>query len=306
MRYSDEPYVEGEAGDDTLDETDAVSADDNAETTENGDDRPRRKRRRRGRGGRRDGRPGGARDEFAANAPEGEDAPADAVANEEFQDGEGSGGEDDDDETPSSGNEPRSEGDRKRRRRGRRGGRRRRTTEEGGVGAVVNEIEGVLEPVEVEVATADLDGVARQFPPAQLTQEPAPVAAPAATSAPASEDTSQPRRRSTVREKVSFSFGDQDASAIAARVDPRTGCVACSESSESSGIVGCAAQGRLVVAPFRQRRISRRMLFSHRRAVPGAGDPFFKALPSNRAGNASIGQRSDAVLRRCCAAITGL
>jgi ribonuclease E len=208
--YSDEPYIEGEAGDDTLDETEAASVDDNAETTENGDDRPRRKRRRRGRGGRRDGRPGEARDEFTTSAPEGEGAPADAVAGEEFQD-EGPGGEDDEDETPSSSNEPRSEGDRKRRRRGRRGGRRRRTIEEGGVGAVVNEIEGMLEPVEVEVATADLDGVSRQFPPAQLSQEPAPLAAPAVTPAPANEDASQPRRRSTVREKVSFSFGEQES-----------------------------------------------------------------------------------------------
>ena len=234
--YSDEPYVEGEVGDDTLDETEGASSDDNAETTENGDDRPRRKRRRRGRGGRRDGRPGEARDELAAGTtPEGDDAPGDAVANEEFQDGEGSGGEDDD-ETPSSGNETRAEGDRKRRRRGRRGGRRRRTTEEGAAGALVNEIEGVLEPVEVEVATADLDGVARQFPPAQLSQEPAPFAAPAATPAlanpaPANEDTSQPRRRSTVREKVSFSFGDQDSTPAQPAPTPEPAASPAQESS---------------------------------------------------------------------------
>lgn len=200
-QYADDSFAESETGEEAFDGAEA-SADENSEGAENGDGRPRRKRRRRGRG-----RRGEPRDELAASAPEGDDMPADEAAGEEFQDGEAPTGDDDEDAPVNGERDARPDGDRKRRRRGRRGGRRRRQTEEGGAGAIVSELEGVLEPVEVEVATADLDGVARQFPPAQLSQEPAPVPAPA----PATEEAAQPRRRSTVREKVSFSFGDQGA-----------------------------------------------------------------------------------------------
>lgn len=89
----------------------------------------------------------------------------------------------------------------RRRRRGRRGGRRRRHAEEGSVGAINDEMND-NEPVEAETAAADLDGPPAE--PAPLVSQPLP-----AEDAPAQQEAqaAQPKRRSTVREPVTFAFG---------------------------------------------------------------------------------------------------
>jgi ribonuclease E len=108
-----------------------------------------------------------------------------------------------------------SDGERRRRRRGRRGGRRRRREEEEGLAAsVADEIEGPIESAEAEHAVTDLDR-----PPLETTspEEPQPMqaavhhepivehaAAPEQISAEPEAAQDKSRRRSTVREKVSF------------------------------------------------------------------------------------------------------
>lgn len=207
--YSDNGYV-AESGDDSFEDSEAASGDDNGENAENGesgDDRPRRRRRRRGRGrGPRNGQDD-AREEIAAGATDGEDSLSEAAAGDESQAADNAEGDEDDDAPVNGGDDARGDGDRKRRRRGRRGGRRRRQNEEGGAGAIISELENSLEPVEVEVATADLDGVARQFPPEQFQREEPPAPAPA----PAAEEAAPSRRRSTVRESFSFSASEPAA-----------------------------------------------------------------------------------------------
>ena len=174
--------------------------------------RRKRRRRRRGRGEPREG--GAPRDDNEAVrvAPE-------AVEGVVADDSEGD--DDEGDEQPGvARGEQGPNGERRPRRRGRRGGRRRRGNgpEDGLAGSISDEL-GPTPVSEVTNAVADFDGDSHE--PAPTLVEPEPVAqqpqwqpvehAPeTATSAPTVEETAQEadraaaRRRSTVREKVSF------------------------------------------------------------------------------------------------------
>ncbi|MCP3466304.1 ribonuclease E/G [Bradyrhizobium sp. CCGUVB23] len=173
--------------------------------------RRRRRRRRRGRGGQREGE---LREDTAPTVPE----PAMAAGeSDEEADAEQEG-----EETEEQLDQARGEqgGGERRRRRGRRGGRRRRGGgEEGLSGSISDELSANLPPEATE-AVADFDGLTLETPSIAQTEatvqpaapqpeEPADAApAPAQSEAAADESTSDSdkaaRRRSTVREKVSF------------------------------------------------------------------------------------------------------
>jgi ribonuclease E len=178
--------------------------------------RRKRRRRRRGRGEPREG--GAPRDDNEAVrvAPE-------AVEGVVADDSEGD--EDEGDEQPGvARGEQGPNGERRPRRRGRRGGRRRRGTgpEDGLAGSITDEL-GPTSAPEATNAVADFDGGSHE--PAPTLVEPEPVSQPpqpqwqpaehhaspeTVSSAPTAEETAQEadraaaRRRSTVREKVSF------------------------------------------------------------------------------------------------------
>jgi ribonuclease E len=180
--------------------------------------RRKRRRRRRGRGGQRDGE---AREDGAPASAEG----AVAVAGEGEEDAEA---EQDGEEGENQAGQARGEqegGSDRRRRRGRRGGRRRRGNgEEGLAGSIGDELTG-NPPSEATEAVADFDSSGSETAPSiahsdhiapvetsqpefelqapvETPVQPAPSAA-VAEEEPASDDKAA-RRRSTVREKVSF------------------------------------------------------------------------------------------------------
>jgi ribonuclease E len=176
----------------------------------------KRRRRRRGRSGEaRD--PGTARDgnEIPRVAPE-MVAPVDAD--------EGESDEDESEEQPElDRTEQAAGGERRPRRRGRRGGRRRRGgLEDGLAGSIADELKPAPVP-EATSAVADFDGYSsdRSLPviqPESVAPQPEPQPAERSqqepTPAPAQEETAQEaeraaRRRSTVREKVSFLVDSQ-------------------------------------------------------------------------------------------------
>ncbi|WP_148635984.1 Rne/Rng family ribonuclease [Bradyrhizobium paxllaeri] len=181
--------------------------------------RRRRRRRRRGRGEQREGgvpREDGDAMRVASEAVEG------AIA----EDGEAD--EDEGDEQPGMARGDQSAGgERRPRRRGRRGGRRRRGggLEDGLAGSIADEL-GPAQASEATDAVADFDGGSSEPAPSlvQADDQPEPVSPPAeiqpaadaqpepvaSAPAPAAEETgpeaerAAARRRSTVREKVSF------------------------------------------------------------------------------------------------------
>ncbi|MGZ5960839.1 MAG: Rne/Rng family ribonuclease [Rhizomicrobium sp.] len=200
-------------------------------SAEAGADGPRRKRRRRrrGRGGeaRDNGHP---RDEngFARTAPG-----LAEVAGTDQSDSD----EDETEEQPSQARPDQAAGgERRPRRRGRRGGRRRRGGPEDGLaGSIVDELEPAPAP-EVTNAVADFDGYS-SVPSPQPAVQPESSAAPEqqpvdrdqqeTTPTVAETDTVQEaeraaaRRRSTVREKVSFLINTQpDVAAPAGQGQP--------------------------------------------------------------------------------------
>lgn len=187
------------------DEAEAVeTAEEGAEAREGDGGQRRGRRRRRGRG-----RRGGPerQEERADGALEAEQLESfEAAAT--FDSGvveDAISEEADDSETADTGDAVEADGERgergRRRRRGRRGGRRRRHAEEGSVGAISDEMND-NEPVEAETAAADLDGPSAE--PAPPAPQPLPVEdAPA----PQEAQAAQPKRRSTVREPVTFAFG---------------------------------------------------------------------------------------------------
>ena len=213
--YEEDETFEAEAefeGDD--EETEATSAD--AAPVAEGEEGPRRKRRRRrrGRGEARDGAPSDQ------NAVPGLAPQADAV---------GDDSEEGDDEQDEQNGEARADqtanGERRPRRRGRRGGRRRRGGNELGaeggqpgegiVSTIADDL-GPLPESESTEAVADLSAPAepsRQELPTYISQpepvssQPEPVSHPISTPEDSAND-STPRKRSTVREKVSFFFGE--------------------------------------------------------------------------------------------------
>jgi len=205
---------------------DAVASEESPGETDAEGHKRKRRRRRRGRPGEpREGGP--ARDEGdVARVAAIPAVVAGAIADDS---------ESDDDEADDQPGLPRADqapgGERRPRRRGRRGGRRRRGGPEDGLAGSISDELGPTSASEAAVAVADLDGVASEpaLPevhpesiaphhepqPADYGQ-PEPVRAPAPTPAP--EETAQEaeraaRRRSTVREKVSFLVDTQPAAA---------------------------------------------------------------------------------------------
>ena len=194
------------------------------ETEADGSPRRKRRRRRRGRSGEpREGAP--ARDEGdAARIP----LEAAAVPGVIVEDGESD--EEESDEQPGQARADQGpNGERRPRRRGRRGGRRRRGgLEDGLAGSIADEL-GPAPAPEVSSAVADFDGnptppslpmvqpesiaPAAEQPPADRDQpEPARTAAAATEAETAQEaERAAARRRSTVREKVSFLVDAQPA-----------------------------------------------------------------------------------------------
>ena len=210
--YEGDETFEAEAefeGDDD-EEADAQSAD--AAPAAEGEEAPRRKRRRR-----RRGRGGSEARDGAQSAEERGDVPG--IAPQEDAAGEADGDEGDD-EAEDQGTDVQAEqnpnGERRPRRRGRRGGRRRRgggaegdQPREGIASSITDDL-GPVPESEVTEAAADLS-----YPPTPAREErpvdvapPEAVPLPVAThqESPAAE--TAPRKRSTVREKVSFFFGE--------------------------------------------------------------------------------------------------
>lgn len=236
----DEPYDEEEAFDlETESEVeteeteglveDAVGGEEAGGEGESDAHRRKRRRRRRGRSG--EPREGGAPREDNGHPREENDALR-VVAEAMESPGTGDDSESDEDEGDDQpgvvrGDQP-ANGERRPRRRGRRGGRRRRGNgpEDGLAGSIADEL-GPTSAPEAANAVADFDGSSYEPAPTLTQPEPAwqpaqhepaatayappePVASATTMSAPAVEETTQEadraaaRRRSTVREKVSF------------------------------------------------------------------------------------------------------
>ncbi len=207
-------------------ETEGLAGDQAASEGEGGADghRRKRRRRRRGRGGeaRESGPPREDGDATrAGDAMHGGDAAhAEPGAVVDAQADEGDGEEDESEEQPgfARGDQP-GGGERRPRRRGRRGGRRRRGTgpEDGLAGSISDELGPRSDP-EASSAVADFDNAAsgQSLPmvhpepiASQPEQQPADHGQSEAARASAEAETAQEaeraaRRRSTVREKVSF------------------------------------------------------------------------------------------------------
>jgi ribonuclease E len=176
---------------------------------EAGGDGPRRKRRRRRRGRSGEPREDGAPRQDGSFVPDA-GVSADAEVAEEGEADEEEAGEQPATDRPDQGS-----GERRPRRRGRRGGRRRRGGPEDGLaGSITDELEPVPAP-EAASAVADFDGIASHPSPSSSgyethpVEQPSPVqpsSAPALTEADAHDQEAEKaaRRRSTVREKVSF------------------------------------------------------------------------------------------------------
>jgi ribonuclease E len=231
----DEPYDEEEAfdieteGEVETEETeglveDAVAGEEVSGESEADAHRRKRRRRRRGRGEPREG--GAPREDNGAPREENDAMRVVAEAMESPVAGDDSeSDEDEGDDQPgvARGDQP-ANGERRPRRRGRRGGRRRRGNgpEDGLAGSIADEL-GPTSAPEATTAVADFDGgshepaptLVQPEPASQSTyHEPAPAYAPpepvaSAPTAPAADETTQDdraaaRRRSTVREKVSF------------------------------------------------------------------------------------------------------
>jgi len=188
------------------------------ETDADGHKRKRRRRRR--------GRPGEARE--GGPAREANDAPRIAPIPVAISDGTDAGEADEDeaDEQPGvvRADQP-ANGERRPRRRGRRGGRRRRGGPEDGLaGSIADELGPRSDP-EASNAVADFDGYSEPSPPVvqpqyfapppeqQLAEraQPEPAPAPAEVETAQEAERAAARRRSTVREKVSFLVDAQPA-----------------------------------------------------------------------------------------------
>lgn len=192
--------------------------------------RRKRRRRRRGRGGQREGE---LREDTAPTLPEAAVATGEAEEDvEPEQDGE-------DGEEQAARGEQQGSGDR-RRRRGRRGGRRRRGGGEEGLAGSIGDELGTNQPSESADAVADFDGFGNEAAPsiaqAEHTAEPQvpqpELRAEVQTEVPARPepvtaeeepvDDKAARRRSTVREKVSFlsSSPSEPATPVAQAAEP--------------------------------------------------------------------------------------
>jgi len=207
--YEDDETFEAEMEFEGDDEDNAETQSADAVPVAEGEEGPRRKRRRR-----RRGRGGEARE--GVQAADRGDAPAIALQDDTASDE----GDEGDDEQDDQNGEPRAEqnanGERRPRRRGRRGGRRRRggndlSGAEGGQpgeGIVSTIADDLGTPPESESAEAVADLAAPAEPVREEHPAPAPQPEPVTHHISTPEETEAPRKRSTVREKVSFFFGE--------------------------------------------------------------------------------------------------
>jgi len=229
--YDDEEFDPETESEVETEETEGLAEEQTAgdAASEQDGQRRKRRRRRRGRGGQRDGelREDGA-PTLAVAAGEGEE---DAESEQDGEEGE---------EQAARG-EQQSSADR-RRRRGRRGGRRRRGGGEEGLAGSIGDELGTNQPSEAADAVADFDGFSSEAAPsiaqAEHSAEPhvsqpepraeVQTAAPAQPEPVAPEeepaDDKAARRRSTVREKVSFltSSPSEPAAPVAQAAEPVT------------------------------------------------------------------------------------
>jgi len=221
-----ESEVETEETEGLTDDASAVGEESHGETDTDGHKRKRRRRRRGRPGEPREGGPSPARDNHDQPRPAADlVATAGAVADDSETD------EDESDEQP--GQVPADQaagGERRPRRRGRRGGRRRRGgLEDGLAGSIVDELGPRTDP-EVTSAVADFDGVPSEpnlptvQPPESIAPQPEqqhevrsqPEPVRGSTEAETAQEAERAaRRRSTVREKVSFLVEAQPAAAPA-------------------------------------------------------------------------------------------
>ena len=209
--------------------------------------RRRRRRRRRGRGG--EPREAGAPREDNAFAPEAEAALAEPEIPEDEEAAEEETGE-----QPSQGRADQGSGERRPRRRGRRGGRRRRGEAEDGLSGSITDELGPVPLPEAANAVADFDEATSQSAPSAVehhaepieqptpAQPPAPLAAESEAQAHESEKTA--RRRSTVREKVSFTSGAQAEPITPDDHQPQAVTVPAEEQSEPASEPAAEAAAR--------------------------------------------------------------
>jgi ribonuclease E len=224
-----ESEVETEETEGLTDDTPASEAS-SGETDADGHKRKRRRRRR--------GRPGEPREGGFAPRDE-NDATGVASSPVAVAGATAEEGESDEDESEDQPGAVRTDqapgGERRPRRRGRRGGRRRRGGPEDGLAGSIADDLGPTSAPESAAAVADFDGVAPEpYRPAPQPESIAPSPAlqhaepaqPEPARAPAHEETAQEaeraaRRRSTVREKVSFMADAQpEAAAPVSRRQP--------------------------------------------------------------------------------------
>jgi ribonuclease E len=223
----DEPFdveaeVETEETEGLADDQPAGESGDGNETDADGRKRKRRRRRRGRAGEAREGGP--ARDENEIPRVASDQAEVVGAADGDSEEGAEDGAEDSEIRTDQA-----AGGERRPRRRGRRGGRRRRGgPEDGLVGSIADEL-GPTSVSESTAAVADFDGYSPE--PHIHAPQPEPVAPQPETqqaaphqqetpSAPVQDETAQEaeraaRRRSTVREKVSFAVNAQPSEAPA-------------------------------------------------------------------------------------------
>ena len=201
---------------------DAVASEESPGETDAEGHKRKRRRRRRGRPGEpREGGPARDDGDIARVAA----IPA-VVAGAVADDSESDEDEADDQPGLARADQPPG-GERRPRRRGRRGGRRRRGGPEDGLAGSISDELGPTSAPEAAAAVADLDGVASEpalpeVHPESIAPQHEPQAAdygrPEPVRTPAPEETAQEaeraaRRRSTVREKVSFLVDTQPAAA---------------------------------------------------------------------------------------------
>jgi ribonuclease E len=239
-----EAEVETEETEGLTDDQPASESSDGSETDADGRKRKRRRRRRGRSGEAREGGP--AREENDVPRIASDEAVAGGAVNDDS--------ETDEDETEEQPGEVRTDqaagGERRPRRRGRRGGRRRRGgPEDGLVGSIADEL-GPTPVSEATSAVADFDGYSPEphrpaDQPEPVTLQPEPQVAdqdqqqeaprPALQDETAQEAERAARRRSTVREKVSFAVSSQPSEAPAAAVssqpEPSTEAPAAQESA---------------------------------------------------------------------------
>ncbi|KYG19235.1 ribonuclease [Bradyrhizobium sp. AT1] len=232
--YDDEEFDPETESEVETEETEGLAEEQTAgdAASEQDGQRRKRRRRRRGRGGQRDGE---LREDGAPTLPE-----AAVAAGEGEEDAESEQDGEEGEEQAARG-EQQSSADR-RRRRGRRGGRRRRGGGEEGLAGSIGDELGTNQPSEAADAVADFDGFSSEAAPsiaqAEHSAEPhvsqpepraeVQTAAPAQPEPVAPEeepaDDKAARRRSTVREKVSFlsSSPSEPAAPVAQAAEPVT------------------------------------------------------------------------------------